>query len=55
MDREREDEHRHAPTPDASDPDSPTGGDESTEERLDADNPVEEDTLKALDPDDSPA
>jgi len=34
---------------------NPTGGDENTEERLDADNPVEEDTLKTLDPDDAPA
>jgi hypothetical protein len=30
--------------------DAPTGGDENTEEQLQADNPVEEDTLKALDP-----
>ena len=35
--------------------DDPTGGDETTEEQLDADNAVEEDTLKALDPNDSPA
>ncbi|MCC2031658.1 hypothetical protein [Microbacterium allomyrinae] len=35
--------------------DSPTGGDETTEEQLDADNPVEEDTLKTLDPDAPPA
>ncbi|MET0673075.1 MAG: hypothetical protein ABWY37_06245 [Microbacterium pygmaeum] len=35
--------------------DSPTGGDETTEDQLEADNAVEEDTLKALDPDDSPA
>ncbi|WP_164861643.1 hypothetical protein [Microbacterium sp. CPCC 204701] len=37
------------------DDDSPTGGDETTEEQLDADNPVEEDTLKTLDPDSAPA
>jgi hypothetical protein len=35
--------------------DNPTGGDETTEEQLDADNAVEDDMLKALDPDDSPA
>ncbi len=34
--------------------DAPTGGDEATEEQLVADNPAEQDTLKALDPDDSP-
>jgi hypothetical protein len=31
--------------------DAPIGGDETTEEQLEADNPAEEDTLKALDPD----
>lgn len=31
--------------------DLPTGGDETTEEQLTADNDVEKDTLKALDPD----
>ena len=31
--------------------DAPTGGDETTEEQLQADNPAEEETLKALDPD----
>ena len=31
------------------------GGDESTEEQLGADNEVEEDSLKTLDPDDPPA
>ncbi|MFH8251400.1 hypothetical protein ACH3VR_13590 [Microbacterium sp. B2969] len=31
--------------------DLPTGGDETTEEQLEADNPAEEETLKALDPD----
>ncbi len=30
---------------------APTGGDETTEEQLEADNPAEEETLKALDPD----
>ncbi len=35
--------------------DAPTGGDETTEDQLDADNPVEEDTLKTLDPDNPPA
>jgi hypothetical protein len=35
--------------------DAPTGGDEKTEEQLEADNPVEEDTLKTLDPDAPPA
>lgn len=34
---------------------APTGGDETTEQQLDADNPVEEDTLKTLDPDAPPA
>jgi hypothetical protein len=35
--------------------DSPIGGDETTEDQLEADNPVEEDQLRTLDPDDSPA
>jgi len=35
--------------------DAPSGGDETTEEQLDADNPVEEDTLKTLDPGSPPA
>ena len=35
--------------------DAPTGGDETTEDELDADNPVEQDTLKTLDPDNPPA
>ncbi len=30
--------------------DAPTGGDETTEENLQADNPAEEEMLKALDP-----
>ena len=35
--------------------DAPLGGDDTTEEQLDADNAVEKDMLKTLDPDDSPA
>ncbi|WP_164743405.1 hypothetical protein [Microbacterium sulfonylureivorans] len=35
--------------------DAPLGGDETTEEQLEADNPAEEDTLKTLDPDAPPA
>ena len=35
--------------------DSPMGGDETTEDQLDADNEVEEDMLKTLDPDAPPA
>ena len=46
MSQPREDEH---------DEDAPIGGDETTEEQLDADNPAEEDTLKTLDPDAPPA
>lgn len=34
---------------------APLGGDEGTEDELDADNPVEQDTLESLDPDDPPA
>lgn len=34
---------------------APLGGDETTEEQLDADIEVEEDMLKSLDPDDNPA
>jgi hypothetical protein len=30
---------------------TPPGGDETTAEQLQADNPVEEDTIRALDPD----
>ena len=30
--------------------DAPTGGDETTEEQLQADNPAEEDMLKTLEP-----
>ncbi|WP_394278288.1 hypothetical protein [Microbacterium sp.] len=43
---------RHDATPEQ---DNPAGGDENTESQLDADNAVEEDMLKTLDPDDSPA
>jgi len=35
--------------------DSPLGGDKTTEEQLQADNPVEEETLETLDPDNPPA
>jgi hypothetical protein len=35
--------------------DPPVGGDETTEDQLEADNDVEEDTLKTLDPGDTPA
>ena len=38
-----------------ADEENPLGGDETTEDQLDADNPVEEDTLRMLDPDDPPA
>lgn len=34
---------------------SPTGGDQNTEDQLEADNPVEEDMLKTLNPDAPPA
>lgn len=46
-----------APAADAADTrdDAPLGGDETTEEQLDADNAVEADALKSLDPDDNPA
>ncbi len=46
-----------APAADREKPqgDSPLGGDETTEEQLEADNPVEQDTLETLDPDDPPA
>ncbi len=35
--------------------DAPLGGDDTTDEQLEADNEVEEDTLKTLDPDAPPA
>jgi hypothetical protein len=34
---------------------APKGGDKATEDQLEADNAVEEDMLKTLDPDDAPA
>lgn len=34
---------------------APIGGDETTEENLQADNEVEEDMLKSVDPDEPPA
>jgi hypothetical protein len=37
------------------DDDAPIGGDETTEDQLEADNPAEEDTLKTLDPGAPPA
>lgn len=49
MDDNREDKEH------LGDDDAPTGGIETTEEQLEADNPVEEDTLKTLEPDDPPA
>lgn len=47
-------DHRNDDSPAVSG-DSPTGGDQTTEDQLDADNEVEEDTLKTLDPDAAPA
>jgi hypothetical protein len=47
------DDHRAEEQP--AEDDAPTGGDENTEEQLEADNPVEEDTLKTLDPGAPPA
>jgi len=48
--------HETPSSDDAStDEHAPTGGDETTEDELQADNPVEADTLKTLDPDDAPA
>ena len=41
--------------PAAEDDDSPKGGDQNTEDQLEADNAVEEDMLKSLDPDAPPA
>ncbi|WP_426185236.1 hypothetical protein [Microbacterium sp. TWP3-1-2b2] len=57
MDDHRPDpaEERHPENLAAHDEGASLGGDESTEEQLDADNAVEEDTLKSLNPDDSPA
>ncbi|MCS3843773.1 hypothetical protein [Microbacterium sp. AK031] len=57
MDDHRPDpaEERHPDKPAAQDEGASLGGDETTEEQLDADNQVEEDALQALNPDDSPA
>lgn len=57
-DEQRADDNRaEEPRADERPPeqDAPIGGDESTEERLEADNPAEEDMLKTLDPDAPPA
>lgn len=48
MEQRRDDER-------PADDDSPIGGDETTEDQLEADNPVEEETLETLDPDNPPA
>lgn len=45
----------HGSTGPTPDDESPTGGDQTTEDQLEADNPVEEDTLASLDPDAPPA
>lgn len=43
-------------SPEAPDSDdAPLGGDDTTQEELEADNPVEQDTLKTLDPEAPPA
>lgn len=58
MDEHRSDpaEERHPDNPAPVESESPPlGGDETTEEQLDADNDVENDALKSLNPDDSPA
>lgn len=47
------DEHRAEDQP--VEKNDPIGGDETTEEQLEADNPAEEETLKTLDPDSPPA
>lgn len=51
MDENQERRAEDAPMPQGS----PTGGDEKTEDRLEADNAVEQDTLETLDPDSPPA
>ncbi|MFS0868265.1 hypothetical protein AB3M83_13135 [Microbacterium sp. 179-B 1A2 NHS] len=54
------DRHEDTPTDDTNadnpldEQDNPVGGDDTTEEQLDADNAVEEDMIKTLDPDDTP-
>jgi len=50
-----EPESQRAPRRDDDGDDAPLGGDQSTEDRLEADTAVEEDALKGLDPDDTPA
>ena len=47
-----DDQHGDRRHPDEQD--APTGGSETTEDQLDADNAVEEDMLKAVGPDASP-
>lgn len=47
------DQRTDGPRPE--DDESPTGGDQNTEDQLQADNPVEEDMLKSLNPDAPPA
>lgn len=49
------DESRPDKTAEALQDSAPLGGDEATEDQLQADNEVEEDMLKTLDPDDAPA
>jgi len=49
------DESRPDQTAEALQESAPLGGDETTEDQLEADNEVEEDMLKTLDPDDAPA
>ena len=49
------DERQAAQNGNGEQQDAPVGGDETTEEQLEADNPAEADTLKSLDPNDSPA
>ena len=43
------------PRPDEPGSNAPLGGDETTEDQLEADNAAEEDTLATLDPDAPPA
>ncbi|WP_200948627.1 hypothetical protein [Microbacterium sp. Root61] len=49
------DRERSGAAPVEPDDEAPTGGDQTTEEQLRADNEVEEQTLKTLDPDAPPA
>lgn len=50
-----DDRQAHQNDEDGSDYDAPAGGDETTADQLEADNPAEEDTLKTLDPEAPPA